>query len=325
MQSATHASFGDAAEVLTATEQPTPEPGPGLVRVKLILASIHNHDVSTVRGEYGYKPALPAVGGSEAVGVIDALGEEVTGCEVGQRVLCAGVRGAWAEYFLTPAKSVVPVPDALSDETAAQLFSMPFSALSLLNTLQLEPGDWIAQNTANGAVGKTLAMLAKRRGVRVLNLVRRESAVEELAALGIEHALSTEHDDWKARALTITEGASIRAGVDSISGQASGELLSILGEDSTLVCFGALSGQPMKLSPGDMIFKRATVKGFWGSKVSAQLEPAAIQAMIGELFALALSGALQLPVEATFPLSQIKDAMRAHAKPARQGKVLLRP
>ena len=131
MLSALHRTFGEPAEVLTPADAPMPEPGEGEVRIRTILSPIHNHDLWTVRGQYGYKPELPAIGGSEAVGTIDALGADVTGVTVGQRVAVAGVHGAWAEYFVAPATALVPVPDAISDEAAAQLIAMPFSAITV--------------------------------------------------------------------------------------------------------------------------------------------------------------------------------------------------
>lgn len=94
MRSAIHNVFGDPAEVLALGEAPRPEPGPGQVRIKTILAPIHNHDLWTVRGSYGYKPELPAIGGSEAVGTVEALGPDVSGVALGQRVAVASVHGA---------------------------------------------------------------------------------------------------------------------------------------------------------------------------------------------------------------------------------------
>ena len=82
MRSAIHTTFGEPADVLALEESPVPEPGPGQVRIKTILSPIHNHDLWTVRGSYGYKPELPAIGGSEAVGTVDALGEGVTGITI---------------------------------------------------------------------------------------------------------------------------------------------------------------------------------------------------------------------------------------------------
>lgn len=325
MRSIIHCTFGEPAEVLQLAEMPLPEPQAGEVRIKTILSPMHNHDVWTVRGNYGYKPELPAIGGSEAVGFIDALGDRVTGFQLGQRVAVASVHGSWAEYFLAPVAALVPVPDAIPDEAAAQLIAMPFSAVMLLEFLEVKSGDWVAQNTANGAVGKMLAMLAASRGVNVVNLVRRDAGVDELAALGIGNAVSTASDGWQDRVRAITGDAPIRAGVDSIGGAASGALLALLGEGGLLVSFGSMTGEPMQLSSGDLIFKQAVVKGFWASKIRSVIPAETRQRLFGELLQLVASGALKLPVEAVFGLDQISDAVRASQTPGRGGKVLLRP
>ena len=237
MRALIHTTFGDPTEVLEVAERPLPEPGPGQVRVRTLLSPIHNHDLWTIRGTYGFKPELPAGSGTEAVGIVDALGEGVEGLQIGQRVT-GGTFGVWAEYFVAKAAGLVPVPDSMSDETAAQLMSMPFSALALLDSLDVQPGDWIVQNTANGAVGKLVAQFAPARGIRVLGLVRRDAGVDELAALGIRDVVSTESADWRDRVAEILDGAEPRAAVDSVGGKAAGELLSLLGEGGTLVCSG---------------------------------------------------------------------------------------
>ena len=325
MLSALHRTFGDPAEVLTPSDSPRPEPGEGEVRIRTILSPIHNHDLWTVRGQYGYKPELPAIGGSEAVGIVEALGPGVTGVSPGARVAAAGVHETWAEYFLAPAKSLVPLPDAIPDEAAAQLIAMPFSAIALLDFLGVDKGDWVIQNTANGAVGKTLAMLAAARGVNVVNLVRRDEGVDELASLGIANAVSTASAGWKERVTEITGGAPIRAAVDSIGGDASGDLMHLLGDNGLLVSFGSMAGEPMRIPSGATIFKQAVVKGFWGAKVSADMAPEKRAALIGELMRLVASGELKLPVEAVFGLDRVKDAVAASLTPGKIGKVLLRP
>lgn len=132
--------FGDPARVLTVEERPLPEPGQGEVRVRTVLSPIHNHDLWTIRGTYGFKPTLPAGAGTEAVGVVDALGDGVEALAVGQRVVTGGTFGVWAEAFVAPAAALIPVPDGLSDEVASQLVAMPFSALSLLDFLDVKPG-----------------------------------------------------------------------------------------------------------------------------------------------------------------------------------------
>ena len=118
------------------------------------------------------------------------VGEGVDAALIGKRVAFAGARGAWAEYYTAPAAGLVPVPDAISDEAAAQLIAMPFSALTLLEFLTVERGDWIIQNAANGAVGTMLAGLAKSRGIGCVNLVRRDEGVAEMEKLGLPNTVS---------------------------------------------------------------------------------------------------------------------------------------
>ncbi|MGW9112111.1 zinc-binding dehydrogenase [Microbacterium sp. NPDC055683] len=324
MRALVHPVFGEAVDVLDVAEVAAPEPGPGQVRVRTVLSPIHNHDLWTIRGTYGYKPELPARAGTEAVGVVDALGEGVDALAVGQRVVTGGTFGVWAEQFVADAAGLIPVPDAIPDETAAQLVAMPFSALSLLDFLEVGEGDWIVQNTANGAVGRLVAQFARARGVRVLGLVRRDAGVDELAAVGIGDVVSTETEGWRDRAAAILAGAEPRAAVDSVGGSAAGDLLSLLGEGGTLVSFGAMADGRLEVSSGDLIFKQATLKGFWGSRVSATMAPEKRRALIGELFQRVGSGEVALPVEAVFPFEEARAAAAASAAPGRAGKVLLR-
>lgn len=324
MRSAIHHRFGEPADVLVAADAPVPRPGPGEVRIRMRLAPIHNHDLLTVKGAYGWKPTLPAIGGSEGFGTVDALGEGVTGLVPGQRVSAASGHGTWAGYFIAQARMVVPIPDAIADEMAAQLIAMPLSALMLLEFLHVEPGQWVVQNAANGAVGKTLAMLAAARGVKVLGLVRRDAGVDEMAALGIANVLSTEAADWKTRARAILGTAGAVAAVDSVGGRASADLVALLGDGGTLVSFGAMGNEPMAIPPGELIFRQVKVKGFWGSKVSREMAVADKQRLVGELLQRAAGGQLVLPVDAIHDLEDVAQAAAASLRPGRTGKVLLR-
>ncbi|NPC44043.1 zinc-binding dehydrogenase [Nocardioides sp. zg-1230] len=317
--------FGDPAEVLSVQEVPAPEPGPGQALVRVLLSPIHNHDLWTARGSYGFKPEMPARAGTEAVGVVEALGEGVEGLEVGQRVATGGSFGAWAELIVAPAAGLVPVPEGMSDEAAAQLVSMPFSAIALLDFLEVSEGDWIVQNAANGAVGRLVAQLAKARGVHVLGLVRRADGVAELAEQGIERVVATDDDGWRDRVREIVGDAPIVAGVDSVGGASAGDVVSLLAEDGVLVVFGAMASPTMEIGSGDVIFKQVVIKGFWGNKVFAAMSREKRAALMGELVTGLGSGALTLPVEKVYPLEEIADATRANAEPGRRGKILLRP
>ncbi|WP_439939197.1 zinc-binding dehydrogenase [Nocardia sp. N13] len=317
--------FGDPAEVLSVQEVPDPEPGPGQVLVRVLLSPIHNHDLWTARGSYGFKPEMPARAGTEAVGVVEALGAGVDTLQVGQRVATGGSFGAWAELIVAPAAGLVPVPEGMSDEAAAQLVSMPFSAIALLDFLEVSEGDWIVQNAANGAVGRLLSQLAEARGVHVLGLVRRAEGVDELREQGIEQVVATDDDGWRDRVREVVGDAPIVAGVDSVGGSAAGDVVSLLAEDGVLVVFGAMASPTLEIGSGDVIFKQVVIKGFWGSKVFGAMSREKRGALMGELVAGISSGALTLPVEQVYALEDIADAARANQAPGRRGKVLLRP
>ncbi|MDC5003659.1 zinc-binding dehydrogenase [Acinetobacter baumannii] len=325
MRSIIHRNFGEPVDVLEQADMLKPEPKAGEVRIKTIMSPIHNHDVWTVRGSYGYKPTLPAIGGSEAVGIVDALGEGVEHVQVGQRIAVAAVHGSWAEYFIAPAQGIIPLNNEIDDETAAQLIGMPISALMLLDFVNVQPGQWLIQNTANGAVGKTVAMIAQARGLPVINLVRRSDAIAEMQALGIQHVVATDQLNWKEQVKQIHGDQPLIAGVDSIGGTASGEMLNLLSENSLLVSFGSMTGETMQISSGDLIFKQATVKGFWASVVNKEMPAARKKELIVELLTLATQKKLILPVEGVFSFDEIKTAAQRATQGARQGKVLLKP
>jgi NADPH:quinone reductase-like Zn-dependent oxidoreductase len=317
--------FGDPAEVLSVQEVPDPRPGPGQALVRVLLSPVHNHDLWTVRGSYGFKPEMPARAGTEAIGVVAEVGEGVEGLEVGQRVATGGSFGAWAELIVAPAAGLVPVPDGISDEVAAQLVSMPFSAVALVDFLELSEGDWFVQNAANGAVGRLVAQLAEARGVHVLGLVRRADGVAELREQGIGNVVATDDDGWRDRVREIVGDAPLVAGVDSVGGRAAGDVVSLLAEDGVLVVFGAMASPTLEIASGDVIFKQVVIKGFWGSKVFPAMERQKRARLMGEIVTGIASGALTLPVERVYALEEIADAARANQAPGRRGKILLRP
>ncbi len=325
MRSATYNTFGKPTEVLSLGDSPVPEPKADEVRVKTILASIHNHDLLTIRGQYGFKPELPAIGGSEAVGIVDAIGDDVKNVKVGQRVAAASVQATWAEYFVVAEDMVFAVPDDLEDEIAAQLIAMPLSALMVIEFLELKSGQWVIHNAANGAVGTSLAMLAAARGINTINVVRSADAVAELEALGIKNNINSSDEDWKDQVRKIIGDDKISGAIDSVGGKSSNDLLSLLGHGGTLASFGIMSGQPMALDPTNIIFKQVTIKGFWGSKISQEMSVENKQRLIDELIERATNGNLKLPVEATFDLADIKKAVDGKLQSNKNGKVLLKP
>lgn len=330
MRSATYNKFGKPEDVLKLEDTPMPEPEANEVRIKTILSSIHNHDLITIQGEYGEKPDLPAVGGSEAVGTIDALGEKVEGFKEGQRVVVSGVQGTWTDYFKAPADKVIPLPDAIDDELAAQLIAMPMSALMLIEFLELQPGQWLIHNGANGAVGMSLAQLASERGIKSINVVRSEDSKQELVDLGIsDNIVKTEDEDWQQQVKDILKQApgnpSIRGAVDAVGGQPGGELLSLVGKNGVMASLGGMTGEPLTLNPNDLIFKQSQVKGFWGAVQMQEATAETLQRLTAELIDRAATGKLKLPTGGVYSLEDIKTAVSEEVQSDKKGKILLKP
>ena len=320
MQALTYDHFGEPTDAVSIGDVGVRDPQPGEVRVRMLRSPIHNHDLATIRGVYGYKPKLPAVAGSELVGVIDAVGDRVS-LQVGMRV--AGIaRGAWAQHAFLSAASATPIPDAIGDHVAAQLVAMPMSAIALFDTLNVKAGDWIAQNAANGAVGRILMRYAQASGVNIVNLVRRTDAAQDVTSHGAAHVIVTEEDGWEERARALTGGAGFARIVDSIAGAQSLAMQRLLAEGGELVVFGGLSAGAMKLDPGLMIARELRIRGFWMTAWMGSASPEHVRDAMKTVFTLAMKDELPLPIGGVYPLTGYARALRAAEKPGRPGKIL---
>jgi NADPH:quinone reductase-like Zn-dependent oxidoreductase len=320
MKALQYESFGEPAQVLHVTDLPVPEPGPGEARLRVLRSPIHNHDLATIRGVYGIKPSLPATGGTEMLGVVDAVGPGVT-LQTGVRVATMH-RATWAEYAIVPAEGLVPVPPQIDDDSGAQLLAMPLSALVLFESLGASPGDWIVQNASNGAVGRIVMKLAQKAGVHVINLVRRQSAADELRGFGAEHVVISEEEGWANRVRAIAGDGKITRAIDSVCDAQSNAMHALLAAKGEHIIFGALGNNALRLDPGQLIFKESVVRGFWMTTWFAAASQSTRVETIGRLFALALAGEIPLPVSGRYGLDGVADAVRAAETPGRPGKVL---
>lgn len=322
MQVLMHESFGEPTEVLHAATVPKPEPKAGEVLLRMLRSPIHNHDLATIRGVYGYKPALPAVAGTELCGVVESLGPGVTQPAIGTRVAYVARNSAWAEYVIANAAGCAPIPESISDDVAAQLLAMPLSAFVLFRELQVEKGAWIAQNAASGAVGRIVMSLAQAVGVNIVNFVRRTSAAEDLRSNGAQHVIVTEEEGWQAQARALTGGKGFSRIVDSVAGHGTLDLQRLLAPHGQIVIFGGLSGAAVKLDASLMISLECVVRGFW---MTSWMQRASDEDRMGAMkavFSAAMQGKLPLPVSGVYPLSKAAEALTAAETPGRSGKVL---
>ncbi len=318
-------AFGEPSDMLGVETVPTPSPGPGEVTLRLRARPINPSDLSVVRGRYGELPDLPATPGLEGMGVVETLGAGVNSVAVGQRVVPLGISpGTWAEHRVAPAAMLVPVPDAVSDDAAAQLVVNPLTAwILVVDELDLQPGEWLMQSAAGSTLGRIVLQLARARGFRTINLVRRAEQADELIALGADEVIVTERDDIGERVHEITDGAGVAKAIDSVAGELAGRMAASLGVHGTLITYGRLSQQPVPLDTGLQIFRGTTIRGFWLARWFGEASPQKIQETIGAVFGLMAEGVIDPPVEAHYDLADIRDAVVHAEKPGRSGKVIL--
>jgi len=299
--------------------------GAGEVLIEVLAAPINPSDILTLTGDYGILPPLPAVGGMEGVGKVIQLGEGVDHLVMGQRVLLAGVGGTWTTHLLVDAKELVPLPDGVDPQQQAMMTVNPPTAFLLLTEfVNLERGDWVIQNAANSAVGGYLIQIARKRGIKTVNIVRRESAVQPLLDAGGDVVL-TDGMDLQKRIVEATGGGQIRMGVDAIGGAATERIARSVVNGGMVVNYGLLSGEPCQLSGASLVFRDITLRGFWLAKwyrVASAEQRGAVFVELGQMIA---DGSLSARVQASYPIDEIQKAVAVAAAGGRNGKILIEP
>ena len=297
----------------------------GQVLIQVLAAPINPSDVLTLTGLYGQLPPLPAVGGNEGVGKVVQLGPDVSSPAVGQTVLLPVGSGTWATHIVADAKRLMPLPnDADPQQLAMMTVNPPTASLMLSEFVDLAPGEWVIQNAANSGVGAYLIQLAKIRGLKTVNIVRRESAVAGVQALGGDVVL-VDGSGLAKRVAAATGGAAIRLGIDAVGGKSTDNLAMCLAQGGTLVNYGMMSGEPCIVSPSSFVFRDITLRGFWLAFWFRNATPAQQMAVFGEVAQLIAAGKLHTQIQATFDVSEIKQAVAEAAKGEREGKILIVP
>ena len=312
-------------DVIDAAEFTLPPLGPGQALVQVLAAPINPSDVLTLTGQYGMLPPLPAVGGNEGVGRVVELGPDTKGPPPGQTVLLPVGIGTWSTHVVTDATRLLPLPNEADPQQLSMMTVNPPTALLMLDSfVTLQPGEWVIQNAANSGVGAYLIQLAKLRGLKTVNIVRRENAVAGVQALGADVVI-VDGDKLAKRVAEATGGASFRLGIDAVGGAATDRLANCLAEGAFLVNYGAMSGEPCQVSPGSFIFRDVTLKGFWLSRWFKQASAEQRRQVFGEVATLIAQGKLHARVQATYPLERIREAVAAAAAGERDGKILVVP
>ena len=310
------------SEVAHAEEIEIAGPLADEARVALLAAPVNPADLNVIEGKYPVRPALPGVAGIEGAGVVTAIGSAVTKLAVGDRVLLPPGYGSWREAGVAKAATLCVVPADIAPEQAAMLRINPATALRMLRDfVELKTGDWVLLNAANSAVGRAVIQIAHATGLRTVGVVRRAELVAELQAIGAD-AVLVDGEGLAAQISAATGGAPLHLALNAVGGDSALRLAQALAPGGTIVTYGAMSRQPLRIPNGLLIFQDLRWRGFWISQWYREAAAEACSAMFAELFGLAQRGLLHAPVERVYPLSEASAALTHAAQAQRSGKIL---
>ena len=312
--------FGKPHEVLNLVDYETGDLSGNEVLVEMLASPINPSDLGTIGGSYGMLPELPAFGGLEGVGKVVEKGPSVADVEVGDHVRLPADKGTWSRHLVCSSDKLERIPNHLHVEQAAMSTVNPMTAELLLEKLAAK-GDWFIQNAANSAVGIALIQIAKARNISSVNLVRREELIEPLKALGAEHVfVDNDESVQQIRELTKDLGSPSHA-FNSVGGESAYRMAKSLRNGGQHITYGAMTGEKVRFPTRYLIFNDISFSGFWVTRWKKEVPASVSEEYQQRIYQYIENGTLKLPVEQTYQLSELKEALAHNARP-RLGKIL---
>ncbi|MDO9075236.1 MAG: NADPH:quinone oxidoreductase family protein [Rubrivivax sp.] len=316
----------DGADALTWQALPTPEPGPGQVRIAIHAASLNFPDLLTVHGKYQVKPPLPFVPGSEFSGLVDAVGEGVKHLKPGMPVAAIGSHGGFGTHAVVGAANVIPLPPgfALADG-AAFAFTYGTSHHALMDRAQLQPGETVLVLGAAGGVGTAALQIAKAAGARVIAAASTDLKCQRLRELGADATLNYGGENLQNLRETLkalTDGKGPDVVYDPVGGELAEPVFRGIAWRGRYLVVGFAGGGIPALPWNLALLKGASVVGvFWGDFV--RREPQASAAALAQLAMGYAQGKLKPVIDSTLPMSELKAAYARMGTRQVMGKLLL--
>ena len=312
-------------EVLHYTEVNVPVPGPGQALVRHRAIGLNFVEIYFRSGVYP-APSMPFTPGSEAAGVVEAIGPDVTEVSPGDRVVYAGgPMGAYSEVRVLPSRVLVKLPDSIDEMTAAAAMLKGMTAHALIfSTYAIKPGDTILVQAAAGGVGLIMCQWAKHLGATVIGTVGSDDKARLAAAHGCDHTIVYTREDFPARVRELTSGAMVPVVYDSVGQATFMKSLDCLRPRGLMVSFGQASGMvpPFSInilsSKGSLYLTRPTLQTY-----TARRED--LVARAEALFGVLASGAVKCEVKQRFSLSDASSAHRALGERNTTGSSILIP
>jgi len=325
MKIAQFASFGRPDEVIESIEVPDlANPVENEVLIDVLACPINPADVLNIEGRYGVRPDLPARLGAECVGKVKKIGESVKKFKEGDIVLPLD-RENWVQQKLVAENNLILLPNNIDPIQLSMLKVNPATAyLMLKKYVNLKEGDWIIQDAANSGVGHCIIRLAKNNGIRTVNIVRRKELKEELKNIGADVVVE-DSQNLPEEVKQLTNGADIKLAIDAVGGDIVLRLGDCLAEKATILNYGLLSGKNIEMTSFQTVFKRLVLTGFWLMPWLQSMSKEEIFDMYNHLASMMVEKNLYVPIEKTYHLDEIKNAVKHSAAYKRSGKIIITP
>lgn len=321
MRAASCRAYG-APEVVTVEIVDAPQPGPREVLVDVDAAAVNFPDVLLVAGEYQIKVPPPFVPGSEFAGVVAALGADVDGIAVGDRVFGSAMIGAFAEQIAAPAGSLTWVPDGVDTSVAAAFGVAHRTAYNVLRSVAtVTAGDEVIVLGAGGGVGLATVQLATELGARVTAVASSDAKLATAEALGATRLVNHAHGDLRAQLRAVLpDGADVV--VDPVGGDLAEPALRALRWGGRFVTVGYASGTIPRIPLNLVLLKGISIAGF-EMLGFMQHHRDDMDRNEHELLELLAAGRAVPHIGARFPLADTAGALRHVADGRAIGKVLV--
>ncbi|MFF7707247.1 NADPH:quinone reductase [Pseudomonas sp. NPDC007930] len=311
-------------EVLEYVDYTPAEPGPQEVRVRNKAIGLNYIDTYFRGGLYPLA-AFPSGLGTEAAGVVDAVGSEVTHFKVGDRVAHAGgPLGAYSELHVLPANLLVKLPEAISFEQAAGMMLKGLTVQYLLRqTYRLEAGETVLFHAAAGGVGLIACQWAKALGAKVIGTVSSAEKAAAAKAAGAWEVIDYSHEDVAKRVLELTGGKKCPVVYDGVGKDTWETSLDCVAPRGLLVSFGNASGAVSGVNLGILASKGSLY--VTRPTLATYAVPGALQGMANELFEMVSSGKVKIEVNHQYPLAEAAQAHIELAGRRTTGSTILLP
>ena len=307
-------------EVLKLQDAEIGKPGPGQALVRLKAAGVNFFEIYQRRGTYQRK--VPYIPGSEASGVVEAVGEGVKEFKPGDRVAYVHQPGAYAEASIVEADALIHLPDALSFEQGAAFPLQGMTAHYLLHEFrQIKPKDVVLIQAAAGGMGLLLVQWAKHLGARVIGTASTEEKAQKAKASGAEHVILYTKQDFVEEVKKLTDGHGADLIIDGVGKTTFTGDLSVAARRGNIVIFGAASGPADPIVPNSLMAHSLTISG--GSLFNYLLSPEEYQMRATAVLKGIQEGWLKLNIDKVLPLAQAAEAHRLLENRQTMGKIVL--